>query len=89
MSKNSLTTRIHAFNVGTGIIDSENDTEGYPVLEQYNEIKDFDNDGMDDDWELANGLDPTDSSDHKEKTLDSNYTNLEVYLNYLLDQGMN
>ncbi|MBS2098424.1 pectate lyase family protein [Carboxylicivirga linearis] len=78
-----------AYGAGTGIIDSENDTEGYPILEQYNEIKDFDNDGMDDDWELANGLDPTDSSDHKEKILDSNFTNLEVYLNYLLDQGIN
>jgi len=82
-------TATYAGYYGPGIIDSENDTEGYPVLDQYNEIKDFDNDGMDDEWEISNGLDPTDSFDHKEKTIDSNYTNLEVYLNYLLVQGMN
>ncbi|WP_430820414.1 pectate lyase family protein [Carboxylicivirga caseinilyticus] len=71
---------------GPGIIDSENDTEGYPVLEQYNEITDNDNDGMNDEWESANGLDPTDPSDQKGKTLDDNFTNLEVYLNYLIEQ---
>nr|WP_319397729.1 pectate lyase [uncultured Carboxylicivirga sp.] len=73
-----------AYGAASGIIDSVNDNEGYPTLETYNEIKDLDNDGMGDDWELANGLDPTDPSDNKAKTLDQNYTNLEVYLNSLI-----
>ncbi|MCU4177267.1 pectate lyase [Marinilabiliaceae bacterium N1Y90] len=68
----------------TGIIDSELDVEGYPVLETYNVILDMDNDGMDDIWEEKNGLDPKNPLDYKEFTLDDNYTNVEVYINSLI-----
>ncbi len=40
---------------------------------------------MDDDWETANGLDPENSADHSKYTLSDVYTNLEVYMNSLLE----
>ena len=41
--------------------------------------KDTDNDGIPDEWELANGLDPNDASDAV-KINDDGYTNLESYV---------
>ncbi len=50
-------------------------TAGIPYLDE-------DNEGMDDAWELANGLNPADASDRNGTGLDAGgYTNLEVYLN--------
>lgn len=46
---------------------------------------DLDDDGMADAWELANGLDPTDGSDHS-TVLPSGYTAIEDYVNGLADQ---
>ncbi len=43
---------------------------------------DEDDDGMADDWEEANGLDPTDGSDHATE-MDSGYTAIEEYINEL------
>ena len=45
---------------------------------------DDDADGMADDWELANGLDPTDPNDHS-AVQPSGYTAVEVYINELAD----
>jgi hypothetical protein len=39
---------------------------------------------MPDDWELAKGLDPN-KRDDRYYDLDKNYTNLEVYLNSLVE----
>ena len=39
---------------------------------------------MPDDWEDANNLDKNSSADGKLYTLDEKYTNLEVYLNSLV-----
>lgn len=72
-----------------GIIDTQNDVGGWPVL--YKEVKptDTDKDGMPDDWETANGLNPklTDASQY---TIDPKgyYTNLEVYMNSLVQDIM-
>lgn len=47
---------------------------------------DKDCDGMADEWELSNGLNPNDASDRNGTTLSvEGYTNLEVYLNSLVD----
>lgn len=47
---------------------------------------DSDNDGMPDEWEIANGLDPKKASDARSYTLDPKgyYTNIEVYINSLV-----
>ncbi|WP_201300930.1 pectate lyase family protein [Sunxiuqinia indica] len=46
---------------------------------------DSDHDGMQDDWEQQNGLDPNNSSDAALYSLDKGYTNIEVYLNELVN----
>lgn len=45
---------------------------------------DADSDGMADDWETANGLDPTDGNDHSTITA-TGYTAIEDYINELAD----
>ena len=52
---------------------------------------DTDKDGIPDEWETANGLNPNDASDANLKTIDTAkgwYTNLEVYLNSLVEDIM-
>ncbi len=51
---------------------------------------DTDRDGMPDEWETANGLDPNDAKDASLYTVDSRkiYTNVEVYLNQLVEDIM-
>ena len=83
-----------------GQLDFINDPEGeqdetlpsYPELESKNRLLgyDTDGDGMPDEWEGANGLDPHDSSDANTYTVDSKgwYTNLEVYINSLVEDIM-
>lgn len=68
----------------TGIIDSQTDVGGWPTLESLPAPKDSDHDGMPDDWEIKNNLNPNDSKDNTLFTLSKDYTNLEVYLNYLV-----
>lgn len=51
-------------------------------------VTDQDHDGMDDDWELANGLSPADPEDRNLTGLSpEGYTNLEVYLHNLIIHG--
>ena len=83
-----------------GQLDFINDPEGeqdetlpsYPELESKNRLLgyDTDGDGMPDEWEGANGLDPHDGSDANTYTIDSKgwYTNLEVYINSLVEDIM-
>lgn len=83
-----------------GIIDLINDPskEANPALVSYPELAtetrpagfDTDNDGIPDEWETANGLNPNDAADAKTTTLDSRgfYTNLEVYANSLVEDIM-
>lgn len=69
---------------GNGIIDSQSEVGGYPVLRSLPAPLDSDQDGMPDDWESARGLDPNSASDRNESNLSGTfYTNLEVYLNGL------
>lgn len=67
-----------------GIIDTQAEVGGWPVLPTGKPIKDADKDGMADDWEKLNKLDPNDAEDTSLFTLDKYYTNIEVYLNSLI-----
>ncbi|MBO5916334.1 MAG: hypothetical protein J6Q25_05420, partial [Bacteroidales bacterium] len=59
------------------------DWSPWPELKQTRHYKDADGDGMDDDWEFSQHLNPQDASDGL--LLDDNgYTMLEVYLNSLV-----
>lgn len=71
--------------LGNGIIDDPEAVGGYPEYNTSNVPEDLDEDGMDDAWELENGLDP---SDHDDRNLvdTSGYTKLEVYLNELVEE---
>ncbi len=71
----------------TGIIDNPSQCGGFPVLNTYNTITDNDYDGMDDVWEIVNGLNPADAEDRNKITL-SGYTALEVYLNGLVGENI-
>lgn len=61
-----------------GIIDSQNDVGGFPTLRQGNNPIDSDNDGMPDEWEIKNNLDPK-KANANGRDLDKNYDNIEVY----------
>ncbi|KAB8127674.1 pectinesterase [Gracilibacillus oryzae] len=65
------------------IIGEEGDVGGYPVLEKGTAPADTDRDGMPDEWELANGLNPNNPEDRNGDNNNNSYTNLEEYLNEL------
>ena len=83
-----------------GILDFINDPEkeenlntaSFPVLAANVRPEGFDTDrdGMPDEWEVANGLNPNDATDANTYTVDSKgvYTNVEVYLNQLVEDIM-
>lgn len=63
-----------------GIITDPRQMGGYPVYNGTPRI-DSDDDGMPDDWELANGLNPNDPSDANSDCNGDGYTNIEKYIN--------
>ena len=67
----------------SGIIDSQSEVGGWPVLHSLPAPKDTDHDGMPDAWESENGLNPLDPSDRNGDQNGDGYTNLEEYLNSL------
>ena len=99
-AENGTTTFMGAIIKRAGILDIINDPAGtedpstasYPILREEKRPADFDTDGdgMPDAWETANGLNPSDANDGKAYTIDSKgyYTNLEVYLNSLVEDIM-
>jgi len=66
-----------------GIITDISQVGGYPDYKG-TPYKDSDKDGMPDDWETKNGLNPNDPSDASKYT-STGYTNIENYLNSLVD----
>lgn len=77
-----------------GLIDLVADVEGYTEANFGTSSRpagfDSDGDGMPDDWEIANGLNPDDPGDGNDKKLDTKgwYTNLEVYLSNVVENIM-
>ena len=69
-----------------GYISHPNDVGGWPVLAAGTPYTDSDHDGMCDDWETDNGLNPNDPEDRNEIG-QGGYTNLEVFLYSLLSDG--
>lgn len=67
-----------------GIIDSQRDVGGWPTLRSLPAPLDSDQDGMPDVWETANNLNPNRSND-REYNLSPYYTDIEVYINSLVD----
>lgn len=72
-----------------GIIDSQNDVGGWPILESKPAPKDTDQDGIPDEWEIKNGLDPNNPNDSKNIQPGTFYTYLEIYLEELLSEKGN
>ena len=74
-----------------GILDYVRDQGPYELASTSRpENWDTDQDGMSDEWETANGLNPNDASDASLFTLDGKqwYSNLEVYLNSIVEPIM-
>ena len=78
-----------------GMIDSQNDVGGWPVLASEAKPTDSDDDGMPDEWETAHGLNPNSKADALSFSICENdpdnthnvmYTNLEVYANSLVQE---
>jgi hypothetical protein len=72
-----------------GIINSQKDTEGWPVLNSTPAPLDSDGDGIPDEWEKEHSLDFSNPTDGNAYDLDPDYTNLEVYLNSLVEKSHN
>ncbi|WP_340111374.1 pectate lyase family protein [Maribellus mangrovi] len=70
---------------GLGIIDSPKDVGGWPELKSTVPPTDSDNDGMPDSWEEKHQLNPQ-KKDNNGYNIDKSYTNLEVYINALVNQ---
>jgi len=70
-----------------GFVNDPSEVGGWPVLEGATPLLDSDHDGIPDSWEISKELDPYNSKDRNNKNLNhEGYTNLEVYLNSLVDK---
>ncbi len=65
------------------VIDDPSDAGGWPTLAAGTAPTDTDGDGMPDSWEDDNGLDKN-TDDANDNDLDSDYDNIEVYINSLI-----
>ena len=91
-AKNGTATYKGSVSGAQGQLDKVSD-QGTYELESTSRPEGFDTDGdgIPDEWETANGLNPNDKSDGNAKTIDTEkgwYTNLEVYLNSLVESIM-
>ena len=90
-TRNGKPTHTHS-GLSKGFVNSQDDNKpsdadaswsAWPTLASKEAPKDTDGDGMPDEWELANALDPTNPKDGKTIGADG-YSNLENYLNSLV-----
>lgn len=56
----------------------------WPALKSLSAPVDTDKDGMPDDWEKKNGLDPANAADASTYTINRVFTNIEVYINSII-----
>lgn len=86
--RDSIDTRdVNSFFSGTGaIIDNVTYPDDFPTLQPISAPNDQDNDGMADNWEEANGLNPSVNDSAGDKDGDG-YTNIEEYLFYLSSES--
>ena len=82
-TKNGTNTFAGSKTGKLGIIDSQTDVGSWPKLNQTAVLKDTDGDGMPDEWEIANKLDPN-KANANGRDLSSAYDNIEVYINSLV-----
>lgn len=71
-----------------GKIDRPEQVGGYPEIAAGAPPRDSDADGMPDDWETAQRLDPNDPTDGPKDRDRDGYTNVEEYLNSIVEQWM-
>ena len=64
-----------------GIITDISQMGGFPKYKKVKPRKDSDGDGMPDEWEIANGLNPNDPSDANGDINGDGYTNIEKFIN--------
>lgn len=81
--KNGTFSHKGSLGSDNGIIDSQNDVGGFPDLKKGESPLDSDDDGMPDEWEIKNNLDPK-TANANGRDLDKNYDNIEVYMNDLV-----
>jgi hypothetical protein len=81
--RTGIVTHGGIWGINTGIIDSQEEVGGWPVLHFAQAPNDGDADGMPDTWEQAHGLSASDPADGKDDPDGDGYTNLEAYLNEL------
>lgn len=72
--------RLPADSYKKGIITHPDQVGGYPEYKG-KAYKDADNDGIPDNWEKKNGLNPNDASDANKDSNGDGYTNIEKYFN--------
>lgn len=70
------------------ILTRETDAGGFPKLFSEQAPVDSDHDGMPDDYETSEGLNPTDATDRNGDKNSNGYTNLEDYINGLISFEM-
>ncbi|MFI1772020.1 pectinesterase family protein [Thalassobellus citreus] len=79
-------TKEGSVNYKNGIIDSQENVGGWPILKSEQSSLDSDKDGIPNEWELDNNLNPNAKDSHL-NTLDKNYTNIEIYSHSLVNSS--
>ncbi|GJM30116.1 MAG: pectate lyase [Cyclobacteriaceae bacterium] len=64
------------------IINSQDEVGGWVEMDPGTEVIDTDKDGIPDNWEQENGLNPNDAADGKLDSDNDGYSNIEEYLNH-------
>jgi len=84
-ARHGTATHGGAKGAGSGIIDSQDDVGGWPELRSLEPPLDSDGDGLPDWWKEAHGLDPNDPAEGNRDRTGDGYTNLEEYLDWLVN----